>query len=335
MTATRTFQYSHTIGMYAQIGRGFNNPVDVALGRDDLLYVLNRAGSDISPRMSYKRVSVCTVSEAFHGDFSHGGTADGEIMWPTSIAIDAEQRLYISDEALHRISVFDQDGQFLYKWGTKGQGEGQFDRPSGLALDADGHLLVADGLNHRVQRYTSDGQFLGQWGQHGREAGAFDLPWGIATDSENQVYVADWRNDRIQKFDAQGTHLASWGTPGLGEGEFQRPSGVAVDVDGLIYVADWGNHRVCVFDSDGNAITHLIGDSQVMSKWGQQSIDANPDMMKARRRARSLEPEWRFCFPTAVAFDPETDNLIVAESQRNRLQIYKKVRNYVDFQANL
>jgi hypothetical protein len=27
--------------------------------------------------------------------------------------------------------------------------------------------------------------------------------------------------------------------------------------------------------------------------------------------------------------------VIVADSQRNRLQIYKKVRNYSDFQANL
>jgi len=31
----------------------------------------------------------------------------------------------------------------------------------------------------------------------------------------------------------------------------------------------------------------------------------------------------------------ETDNVIVAEHQRNRLQVYKKVRNYSDFQANL
>jgi hypothetical protein len=78
-----------------------------------------------------------------------------------------------------------------------------------------------------------------------------------------------------------------------------------------------------------------VGDAQVMSKWGQQSIDANPDMMKARRRTKSLEPEFRFCFPTAVDFDPETDRIIVADSQRNRLQIYRKVRDYVDFQANL
>jgi hypothetical protein len=82
-------------------------------------------------------------------------------------------------------------------------------------------------------------------------------------------------------------------------------------------------------------IANLIGDAQILSKWGQQRVDANPDMAKARRRVKSLEPQWRLCFPTAVEFDPATDSVIVADSQRNRLQIYKKVRDYSDFQANL
>jgi hypothetical protein len=50
---------------------------------------------------------------------------------------------------------------------------------------------------------------------------------------------------------------------------------------------------------------------------------------------QNLEQLWRFCFPTAVVFNPKTDQIIVADSQRNRLQIYKKMRDYVDFQANL
>ena len=36
-----------------------------------------------------------------------------------------------------------------------------------------------------------------------------------------------------------------------------------------------------------------------------------------------------------IDFDPKTDRIIVADSQRNRLQIYKKLRDYVEFQANL
>ena len=50
---------------------------------------------------------------------------------------------------------------------------------------------------------------------------------------------------------------------------------------------------------------------------------------------QNLEQLWRFCFPTAVVFNPKTDQIIVADSQRNRLQMYKKVRDYADFQANL
>jgi hypothetical protein len=58
-------------------------------------------------------------------------------------------------------------------------------------------------------------------------------------------------------------------------------------------------------------------------------------MMKAYRRVHSLEPMWRFCFPTAVDYNTKTDEIIVADSQRNRLQVYKKVKDYTDFQANL
>ena len=133
---------------------------------------------------------------------------------------------------------------------------------------------------------------------------------------------------------------------------FNYPQTMCLGNDGDIFVANRGNENTfamrvnrvkiggpgeeeCIFDAEGTPLTHLVGDAQVMSKWGQQSIDANPDMMKAYRRARNLEPLWRFCFPTAVDFDPKTDRIIVADSQRNRLQIYRKVSDYVDFQANL
>ena len=55
MGAQNLYRYSHTIGFYAQLGRGFNNPVDVAVGRDGVLYVLNRAGTEIDVRMEIGR----------------------------------------------------------------------------------------------------------------------------------------------------------------------------------------------------------------------------------------------------------------------------------------
>jgi len=258
--------------------------------------------------------------------------------------------------------VFDGDGKFIRKWGTTGSGDGEFNRPAGLAVEKSGNVIVVDSGNSRLQVFTPEGKFVGKCGGPGKGEGEFNQPWGITLDKAGDILVADWKNHRVQKLSPHGRFLSSIGSYGTieepdnayrvtifgpyvaGEGEkaghprtdqFNHPTDVAVDSDGDIYVTDWGNHRVCIFDSEGGPITTLVGDAQVLSKWGQMSIDANPDMMKARRRVKSLEPQWRFCFPTAVVFDPETDSVIVAESQRNRVQVYKKVRNYSDFQANL
>jgi DNA-binding beta-propeller fold protein YncE len=338
-TLTRElYRYSHTVGFYAQNGRGFNNPVDVALGHDGVLYVLNRAGSDIELRMPYKRVTMCTLDEDYLGEFSSGGTADGQLMWPAAIAIDAEGKVYIADEALQRISIFDAKGRFLAKWGVKGSGAGAFDRPAGLAFDQDQHLLVVDALNNRIQRYTTDGRLLGQWGRGGRGRGEFNLPWGIAVDRAGDVYVADWRNDRIQKFDAQGTFLASYGTSGRGDGEFSRPAGVAVDAEGNIYIADWGNERVQVLSPDGGFLAKFRGEAG-LSKWGESYFISNQDELQERQKA-NLEPELNlsptddlreesasiekfFWGPIAVKVDDQ-GRLYVVESCRHRIQIYRK-----------
>ena len=68
--------------------------------------------------------------------------------------IDAEGLVYVSDEYLNRISIFDDAGTFLRKWGDPGAGEGELDGPSGMALDADQNLWIVDHRNVRLQRFT-------------------------------------------------------------------------------------------------------------------------------------------------------------------------------------
>ena len=204
MTLRQAPMCVQTIGFYGLSGRGFNNPVDMAMDSRGVLYVLNRAGPEVESRMNYKRVTVCNLDEDYLGTFSTGGTADGQLMWPCSIAIGRDDRIYISDEALHRISIFDREGTFLGKWGAFGDGHGQFNRPAGIAFDPDGNLLVVDGANHRVQRYTKDGTYMSSFGSYGSGPGQLCTPWGICLDNEANIYVADWRNDRIQKFSPAG-----------------------------------------------------------------------------------------------------------------------------------
>ena len=338
-------RYSHTVGFYAvQGGRGFNLPVDVALGGEGRMYVLNRTGPDIASRAPYKRITLCTVDEEFIRDIGNGGgTGDGQFMWPVSVALDRDENVYVSDEALHRISVFDREGRFITRWGVRGDGDGEFDRPAGIVLDREDNLLVADGLNHRIQRYTKEGRFLGGWGGHGTADGEFNNPWGINVDGAGNVYVADWRNDRIQKFDPDGQHLATWGTSGDGDGQFHRPAGVGVDGDGDVYVADWGNERVQVLSPEGRFIDAIKGDAG-LSKWAEEYYATEQDEL-AERLKSNMEPEIEprpgyvhrdqsaaveklFWGPTSVKVDDQ-DRIYVLDSCRYRVQIYVKEKSAV------
>jgi DNA-binding beta-propeller fold protein YncE len=317
---TTQYNFLKTIGNAAAPGQpGFRNPVDVAPGPDGLLYVLNHAAEN-SP--NGKRVAKCTLDDDdFLGEFGSFGSEDGQFTWPNSLTLDREGNVYVSDEWLHRISVFDPDGGFIHRWGTFGVGAGQFNRPAGVAFDGEDNLLVADSMNHRIQKYTKKGQFITQWGEPGQQEGQLNTPWGLSTDSQGNVYVADWRNDRIQKFAADGHFLMQLGASGDGDGQFNRPSGVAVDQVSRIYVVDWGNDRVQVFDEQGSLITKFLGDAG-LSKWGVGRLSSNPEnMIEQRARVGNAEAEKWLTLPTAVEVD-QHGRIIIVDSARHRLQIY-------------
>ena len=260
-------------------------------------------------------------------------------MWASAIAPDSEGRLFISDEYVNRISVFDLDGSYQANWGTPGSAEGQMDGPSGLAIGSDGSVYVADTHNHRVQKFTPSGVFLASFGSQGTGDGELDLPWGLTVSPSGDVYVADWGNDRIQRFSAGGEFVATYGSSGAGDGELRRPSGVAVDERGYMYIADWGNERVQVLDPDGRFVQMLRGQA-TESKWAKIFLNINKEESAARQRA-DLEPdidlfdpadpheesshiEKLFWAPVSIKLD-DVGRLYVTEGNRHRIQIYRRV----------
>ena len=321
-------QYTKTIGRGEQFGPGFTYPIYVARGKEGIMYVLCR-GTEFRPEGV--RVVVCTTDEEYISVFARGidyqgphahNMDDGSLVWPTSIALDSQENLYISDEWLNRISMFSKDGDFLGKWEERtGYGDGELDRPSGMAFDADDNLYIVDSGNHRVQKFNKDGKYLAQFGTYGSGDSQFDMPWGISIDEAGAIYIADWRNDRIQKFSPDGTFLMKFGSSGSEDGEFNRPTGVAVDQDGVIYVSDWLNNRLQIFDETGKFIDVKTGEAG-LSKWGKDKLDANPEMYGERDRAQGLEREKDFWGPTGVTVDDE-GNIFVPEAARTRIQVYK------------
>ena len=318
---SRTFRYSHSVGRAEFAGTGFRNPTDMAIAPDGTVYICNRSYEN---RPDGVHVTTVTLDEEYITEFGAYGEADGEFMWPTSVALDSKGNLYLADEWLNRISKFTKDGEFVSKWGTAGSGDGELKGPAGLAIDADDNMYVVDSGNHRVQKFTIDGKYISQFGSHGSADGQLNMPWGIALDSESHVYIADWRNDRIQKFTADGQWEASIGTTGSGIGQLNRPNGLAVDADGDIYVADWMNNRVQVFAPDGRYVSEFRGEAE-LSKWGRDKLGSNPDMIRQRALAYNNDPNYEklLSHPCAVKIDPQ-GRICIIDHTRNRIQIYVK-----------
>ena len=330
VAAGRVYDYSHSVGRNAQSGIGFSIPVAAALGKGDIIYVVNRGAESISGvpwnrsgvGMRISKVTVGTEpgDEDYTAEFSRYGTGDGQYIWGSGLAVDKAQNLYLSDEWLDRITVFDGEGNFQRHWSVLEAGEDGPFGVAGIAIDSNETIYVVGGRAHQVRKFTTDGKLLGRWGSFGTGDGEFNSPWGIATDTQGNVYVTDHLNHRVQKFSPDGNHLAQFGGPGQGRGSLYYPSGVAVDPDGDVYICDWSDNgmqpgRVNIFDAGGSYITSLIGDAQVLSKWAQMTVDANADVAKARRRVRTTEPEWRFSMPTGVVFDAEKSRLVVVDNQ--------------------
>lgn len=218
IAAGRVFDFSHAVGRSAVSGMGFTHPVAVATSGADTAYVVSR-GWEMVPNVGWNRTGKGTrISKVILGkvsgeeelinEFSTYGDSPGEVIWPAGVAVDNEGKIYVTDEWLNRISVFDADGNFLNSWGSSGNDDGEFNGPSGIAIDSQDDVYIVDSRNHRVQKVAKDGSPLAAWGGFGNGEGEFDSPWGIASDSHGYVYVADHKNHRVQKFTAAGEFAA-------------------------------------------------------------------------------------------------------------------------------
>ena len=335
-TSTLSMKYVTNVGFCADMGgRGFCLPTAMTLRRDGRIFVASRSNTTA---LDIIGIQMVTRDHEFFGQIGEYGREPGQMVWPSALAVDSEDNLYLADDLLNRITVYDKEGDLVSTWGTKGAGDGEFDGPSGLVFDGEDNLIMVDHKNHRVQKFTKDGTFLSKWGSFGDGEGQFNLPWGIAQDSGRDLYVADWRNDRIQMLTSDGEFIAAYGTSGSGDGEFNRPSDVAVDSEGNIYVADWGNQRVQVLDSEGVFLQKLRGEA-TLNPWAVEYMTSAADENAARSTyvpvfdvdtddpsevSARIEPY--FWDPVTVAVDDE-DRLYVLETGRHRFQIYERAGN--------
>jgi len=133
------------------------------------------------------------------------GHGQGELFFPTFLAVAPEGGLYVSDTMNARVVEFSKDGGFVRQFGERGDRFGQFDKPKGVALDTFGNVYVVDGFLAAVQIFNRDAKLLLFFGAPGDSPGFLANPAGIAIDGKNRIYVANGLNYRIDVYELVNT----------------------------------------------------------------------------------------------------------------------------------
>ncbi len=187
-----------------------------------------------------------------------------------AVACDSADRVYLHTRKGERVSVYDEDGNFIKKWG-----DGVFGRAHGMTIHND-HCYCTDDQQSVIRVFDLDGNFkwklgeenvttdTGYGGFRGKEIkvhhnefvvramGPFNCCCNVAVAKNGDIFVADgYGNAKVHHFSPDGELLNSWGEVGTGPGEFHLPHGIALDNDENVIVADRENDRLQFFDRTG------------------------------------------------------------------------------------
>lgn len=225
---------------------------DLELGTDRLVWDVDGDLYRISP--SEHRVA--RLDSQLREVWSYGNADDpeGSLNLPTDVAQHADGTVYVFERGNHRITVLDEDGNFV----------GHIDNEEGLAgvrhgvLHPNGRLYAVEATAHRVSAFDTEGELLFSFGEHGvDEAHHLNHPRGIAISPSGEVHVVDSGNSRVQVFDAEGTWLRSYGEYGDGDHHLFAPRAVSIDPLGNSYVVDGVRGVIQIFDARGNHLKSL------------------------------------------------------------------------------
>jgi DNA-binding beta-propeller fold protein YncE len=183
------------------------------------------------------------------------GSTRAPMGMPVGVAIDAEDRLFVSDAQLHSVTCFGSSGEEIGRFGVSSLG-----RPGGIAIDRRrNRLYVSDAKENRIAVFdTRTFAFISNFGAPSKsdhpEKGTFAGPTNVAVDRRGNLYIADTLNCRVQVLDPTGKVLRVFGTQGSRPGEFIRPKGIALDSEGHVYVADAEFNNFQVFSPEGQPL---------------------------------------------------------------------------------
>jgi hypothetical protein len=315
----------------AAITANINLPYAVAFDAAGNMYI-----ADVNNFRIRKVNKVTGIISTFAGNGISGYSGDGgqatnaKLNYPSSVAFDAADNMYIADNFNHCIrkvntsgiiSTFAGSGIAGYSGDGGTATSAKLNYPEGLTIDNSGTVYVADAANNRIReinistgiiKTTAGNGTAGFNGDGVASTTELSFPIGVSFDANTgYLYIADRDNNRVRLCNGGvvNTVAGNGGAGFSGDGgqatgfgsELWYPSGVVRDAAGNVYIADNGNHRIRKINTAG-----------VLSTFAGNGTASFSGDGGAATAAELTNPE-------GVAIDTQ-GNLYISDSGNNRVR---------------
>jgi len=172
------------------------------------------------------------------GAFSHE-----DLVEPIAVAVNHNGEVFVADNGVGAILMFDASGKLIRKIGKKGNKRGEFRDMSSVCVSNEGDIIVAD---TRIIVFNPDGEFIKEMGCSEKE-GPKGRYSGLAVDRKGFLVAARMEKGMsyVQVFNLSDSSIYS--TIDSHGARLKRPTGVALCPtlgDNHIYVVDIGQDCV-------------------------------------------------------------------------------------------
>ena len=203
------------------VARDNPNPGPLDFGQNAVLAFLPNGDFLVGDGYQNGRIVRYDAEGEFLSEFGSVGSGPGQFDLIHGVAVDRDNRIYVSDRRNHRIQIFTEDGTLVEEWPD-------IHDPVAIMVDVNDYVWVLDATLNRILKYNMDGQLLDYFGTYGEASslgrpgftcstdeaiaaagldpdhsgacGGFSLPHQMSVDSEGNVYVAQFGGPWIDKY---------------------------------------------------------------------------------------------------------------------------------------
>ena len=176
------------------------------------------------------------------------GKGEGKMSSPRGLLI-RDNKVFVSHN--HCILVYELDGKFVSRIGSRGSGELQFNYPWGLSTDeSNNDIYICDSNNNRIQIISENLQYKSQFGK-----GTLDRPSDIKLYKDN-IFVLDKSNPCLHIYNKD---LVLQKSVVRGEGQqVIYPCFFFIDKFGYILITDYNSNSILILNSEFESVHKIF-----------------------------------------------------------------------------